>query len=55
MFDDLAIMRKTLIVLDLHVAASFEAEGAGMTEPKQWSNLYGEGGSRKNEQLSYFL
>lgn len=54
MFDDLAIMRKTLIVLDLHVAASFEA-GAGMTETKQWSNLYGEGGSRKNEQLSYFL
>ncbi|XVE64760.1 hypothetical protein DITRI_Ditri07aG0127600 [Diplodiscus trichospermus] len=37
------------------VAASFSSEGAGMNELKQWSDLYGEGGSRKKEQLSYFL
>ncbi|EFH45786.1 AAA-type ATPase family protein [Arabidopsis lyrata subsp. lyrata] len=37
------------------VAASFAAEGAGMNELKQWNDLYGEGGSRKKEQLSYFL
>ncbi|PIM98508.1 AAA+-type ATPase [Handroanthus impetiginosus] len=37
------------------VAASFAAEGAIMAELKQWNELYGEGGSRKKEQLSYFL
>ncbi|KAK7251380.1 hypothetical protein RIF29_34524 [Crotalaria pallida] len=37
------------------VAASFSAEGAGMSELKQWNDLYGEGGSRKQKQLSYFL
>ncbi|KAI3468668.1 hypothetical protein Pfo_025331 [Paulownia fortunei] len=37
------------------VAASFAAEGSIMTELKQWNDLYGEGGSRKKEQLSYFL
>ncbi|CAA6665938.1 unnamed protein product [Spirodela intermedia] len=37
------------------VAASFAAEGAIMNELKQWNDLYGEGGSRKREQLSYFL
>ncbi|KAE8657715.1 hypothetical protein F3Y22_tig00116984pilonHSYRG00340 [Hibiscus syriacus] len=37
------------------VAASFSSEGARMNELKQWNNLYGEGGSRKKEQLSYFL
>ncbi|KAG9132896.1 hypothetical protein Leryth_014838 [Lithospermum erythrorhizon] len=37
------------------VAASFAAEGSIMAELKQWNDLYGEGGSRKKEQLSYFL
>ncbi|KAL3818004.1 hypothetical protein ACJIZ3_003909 [Penstemon smallii] len=37
------------------VAASFAAEGSIMTELKKWNDLYGEGGSRKKEQLSYFL
>ncbi|KEH21161.1 uncharacterized protein [Medicago truncatula] len=37
------------------VAASFSAEGAGMGELTQWNELYGEGGSRKQKQLSYFL
>ncbi|AED96272.1 P-loop containing nucleoside triphosphate hydrolases superfamily protein [Arabidopsis thaliana] len=37
------------------VAASFASEGAGMNELKQWNDLYGEGGSRKKEQLTYFL
>ncbi|PHT53213.1 hypothetical protein CQW23_07675 [Capsicum baccatum] len=37
------------------VAASFASEGSVMSELKQWNDLYGEGGSRKKEQLSYFL
>ncbi|RAL53431.1 hypothetical protein DM860_007103 [Cuscuta australis] len=37
------------------VAASFAAEGSIMNELKQWNGLYGEGGSRKKEQLTYFL
>ncbi|KZV31525.1 fidgetin-like protein 1-like [Dorcoceras hygrometricum] len=37
------------------IAASFSAEGSGMAELKQWNELFGEGGSRKKEQLSYFL
>nr|GMD53786.1 nuclear valosin-containing protein-like [Ipomoea batatas] len=37
------------------VAASFASEGSVMGELKQWNELYGEGGSRKKEQLSYFL
>ncbi|GER26842.1 P-loop containing nucleoside triphosphatehydrolases superfamily protein, partial [Striga asiatica] len=37
------------------VAASFAAEGSIMNELKQWNDSFGEGGSRKKEQLSYFL
>ncbi|GER34347.1 P-loop containing nucleoside triphosphatehydrolases superfamily protein [Striga asiatica] len=37
------------------VAASFATEGSVMAELKQWNELYGEGGSRKKQQLSYFL
>ncbi|CAH9132170.1 unnamed protein product [Cuscuta epithymum] len=37
------------------VAASFSAEGSIMNELKHWNELYGEGGSRKKEQLTYFL
>ncbi|PSS32352.1 Spastin like [Actinidia chinensis var. chinensis] len=37
------------------VAASFAAEGSIMGELKQWNDLYGEGGSRKQQQLTYFL
>ncbi|RWR93171.1 AAA+ ATPase domain-containing protein [Cinnamomum micranthum f. kanehirae] len=37
------------------VASSFAAEGSVMNELKQWNDLYGEGGSRKKEQLTYFL
>ncbi|XP_075484421.1 uncharacterized protein LOC142524354 isoform X2 [Primulina tabacum] len=37
------------------IAASFSAEGSGMAELKQWNQLFGEGGSRKKDQLSYFL
>ncbi|KAI3751117.1 hypothetical protein L2E82_22163 [Cichorium intybus] len=37
------------------VAASFAGEGCVMGELKQWNDLFGEGGSRKKEQLSYFL
>ncbi|WOH06714.1 hypothetical protein DCAR_0626142 [Daucus carota subsp. sativus] len=37
------------------VAASYSSGGASMGELEQWNNLYGEGGSRKTEQLSYFL
>ncbi|KAJ9164245.1 hypothetical protein P3X46_023847 [Hevea brasiliensis] len=37
------------------VAASFATEGSIMSELKQWNDLYGEGGSRKKQQLTYFL
>jgi len=37
------------------VAASFSSEGSIMNELKQWNDSYGEGGSRKKEQLTYFL
>ncbi|KAJ0799898.1 hypothetical protein HanPI659440_Chr03g0096731 [Helianthus annuus] len=37
------------------VAASFASEGSIMSELRQWNEQYGEGGSRKKEQLSYFL
>ncbi|KAK6117671.1 hypothetical protein DH2020_048588 [Rehmannia glutinosa] len=37
------------------VAASFASDGSIMAELKQWNELYGEGGSRKKQQLSYFL
>jgi hypothetical protein len=39
----------------MQVAASFAAEGASMNELQQWNELYGEGGSRKKQQLTYFL
>jgi hypothetical protein len=41
--------------LTMQVAASFAAEGAVMNELRQWNDLYGEGGSRKKQQLTYFL
>ncbi|CAJ1952976.1 unnamed protein product [Sphenostylis stenocarpa] len=37
------------------VAASFASEGSVMNELKQWNDLYGEGGSRKKQQLTYFF
>lgn len=43
------------LILVCQVAASFAAGGAIMNELKQWNDLYGEGGSRKKEQLTYFL
>ncbi|XP_050384848.1 uncharacterized protein LOC126801516 isoform X2 [Argentina anserina] len=54
------ITLRSLIMEDMkqaknQVAASFAAEGSVMSELKQWNDLYGEGGSRKKEQLTYFL
>ncbi|WOL08307.1 peroxisome biosynthesis protein PAS1 [Canna indica] len=37
------------------VAASFAPEGSIMSELKQWNEQYGDGGSRKKQQLTYFL
>ncbi|WOK99332.1 ribosome biogenesis ATPase RIX7-like isoform X1 [Canna indica] len=37
------------------VSASFASEGSAMNELKQWNELYGDGGSRKKQQLTYFL
>ncbi|KAI3407270.1 AAA domain-containing protein [Psidium guajava] len=37
------------------VASSFAAEGSIMSELRQWNELYGDGGSRKKQQLTYFL
>lgn len=46
---------KCFLLIMQQVAASFASEGSIMTELKQWNESYGEGGSRKKEQLSYFL
>lgn len=58
--DDQVITLRPLIMEDMRqaknqVAASFAAEGSIMAELKQWNELYGEGGSRKKQQLTYFL
>ncbi|KAI5067328.1 hypothetical protein GOP47_0017856 [Adiantum capillus-veneris] len=37
------------------ISSSFAAEGAGMAELKEWNELYGEGGSRRKQPLTYFL
>ncbi|KAF3328679.1 lon protease [Carex littledalei] len=55
-----AIILRPLTMDDLRqaknqAAASFAAEGSVMSELKQWNELYGEGGSRKTPQLTYFL
>lgn len=47
--------RSTIRCWEMQVAASFASEGSIMGELKQWNELYGEGGSRKKKQLSYFL
>ncbi|KAK1698454.1 hypothetical protein QYE76_015151 [Lolium multiflorum] len=57
---EVAIDLRPLTMEDLRqaknqVAASFATEGAVMNELKQWNDLYGEGGSRKKQQLTYFL
>uniref|UniRef100_A0A0E0BZA3 AAA+ ATPase domain-containing protein n=1 Tax=Oryza meridionalis TaxID=40149 RepID=A0A0E0BZA3_9ORYZ len=57
---DETIILRALNMKDLkeaknQVAASFAAEGTIMGELKQWNELYGEGGSRKKQQLTYFL
>ncbi|XP_030934510.1 ribosome biogenesis ATPase RIX7 isoform X1 [Quercus lobata] len=58
--DDQVITLRPLSMEDMRqaknqVAASFAAEGSNMAELKQWNDLYGEGGSRKKQQLTYFL
>ncbi|KAJ1264285.1 hypothetical protein BS78_09G251600 [Paspalum vaginatum] len=57
---DVTIDLRPLTMEDLRqaknqVAASFAAEGAVMNELKEWNELFGEGGSRKKQQLTYFL
>lgn len=37
------------------VCASFSSESTNMNELVQWNELYGEGGSRKKNSLSYFM
>ena len=37
------------------VAASFASDEAVMNKLKQWNELYGDGGSRRKKQLTYFL
>ncbi|KAG4186963.1 hypothetical protein ERO13_A08G101080v2 [Gossypium hirsutum] len=37
------------------VCASVSSESTNMNELLQWNELYGEGGSRKKKQLSYFM
>lgn len=57
-FQKLVIIEASCFIdypVGLQVAASFSSAGAIMSELKQWNELYGEGGSRKKEQLTYFL
>ncbi|TVU35870.1 hypothetical protein EJB05_17777 [Eragrostis curvula] len=37
------------------ISASCAIEGPAMNDIKQWNELYGKGGSRKKQQLTYFL
>ncbi|KAH7865974.1 hypothetical protein Vadar_013788 [Vaccinium darrowii] len=37
------------------VCASVSSESVNMTELQQWNELYGEGGSRRKQALSYFM
>ncbi|KAI4336307.1 hypothetical protein L6164_014847 [Bauhinia variegata] len=37
------------------VCASVSSESVNMTELLQWNELYGEGGSRRKKELSYFM
>ncbi|KAK4777298.1 hypothetical protein SAY87_017485 [Trapa incisa] len=58
--DESVIVLRSLNMEDMkqaknQVAASFATEGSIMSELQQWNDLYGEGGSRKKQQLSYFL
>ncbi|CAN6443934.1 unnamed protein product [Victoria cruziana] len=58
--EELLISLRPLTMEDMRwaknqVAASFASEGSVMNELKQWNELYGEGGSRKKQQLTYFL
>ncbi|GAB2265137.1 hypothetical protein Dimus_000202 [Dionaea muscipula] len=58
--EEVVITLRSLTMEDMRhaknqVAASFAAEGSVMNELKQWNELYGEGGSRKKQQLTYFL
>ncbi|CAF2244795.1 hypothetical protein YC2023_095786 [Brassica napus] len=50
-----ALSMEDMRIAKSQVAASSASEGAGMNELKQWNELYGEGGSRKKEQLFYSL
>ncbi|RRT84372.1 hypothetical protein B296_00003733 [Ensete ventricosum] len=53
-FKELATMTEGYNYI-IQVASSFAAEGSIMSELKQWNELYGDGGSRKKQQLTYFL
>ncbi|PKA63375.1 Katanin p60 ATPase-containing subunit A1 [Apostasia shenzhenica] len=58
--DEAPIILRPLTMADMRqaknqVAPSFASEGSVMNELKQWNDLYGEGGSRKKQQLTYFL
>lgn len=37
------------------ICPSNSSEAASMTELRQWNDLYGEGGSRKKDTLTYFM
>ncbi|KAG0538377.1 hypothetical protein BDA96_03G230700 [Sorghum bicolor] len=57
---DEVITLRPLIMEDLkqakdEVSASFAIDGAVMNEIKQWNELYGRGGSRNRQKLTYFM
>ncbi|GMH29587.1 hypothetical protein Nepgr_031430 [Nepenthes gracilis] len=58
--NDVAITLRPLTMEDMEqaknqVSPSFAAGGSIMNELNEWNNIYGEGGSRKKQQLTYFL
>ena len=37
------------------VCASVSSDASGMSELRQWNEMYGEGGSRRHSTLTYFM
>ena len=44
-----------ILFISMQVCASVSSESTNMNELLQWNDLYGEGGSRKKNSLSYFM
>lgn len=47
--------RSGVVSIPLQVGASNSTDAVTMNELRQWNEIYGEGGSRRSEQPSYFM